>query len=499
MIVKFNDIANFVSTGTKQELLIKGPYENMEKAEVAYLIARAKLILFPDVSAHYPKPDLIDEKWYGVSEDVLPGEKRPLPVDKDGFIEWDATKRYTLVKNTRSYTKSLFKKDTKAAFDLSVHVIMDWILGVMHCLYIHDKVDHKVIQFENDKWKQYNWWISESQLPFKIHLLKFINSQKKELLEVVKDMETRWTEQEDGAKKIMKSDEEYTNVLNNIRALINSGLDDTTKRPIIKRKLVDTPMTEEFMEKEIGSIKERKSKVLKQAKLPPALEQVDIGGVFDVEKLREAIRNGDATTAIDTFFETQTTQKTLIWLILIGFDEIGVANHYLMNSLVMNVFNTKGFVDNKEYIKIFIKSMCVSKKTNISKYLTNAFSEENKSRAYELGIVSNSLVMSEIVPDYIKIVLSDYDRFWRQHGYAFNPEYKKMWKCVNDEGKQKLITFLFLVLHYFHNKCITDINETSVRFPSDDEVTSSVGKYNEDIRFVNKIYEHMYITQTKNK
>jgi hypothetical protein len=188
----------FYGTDTENRRVMgKGPFPTKGDAEVAQKVSAVKSLLVPGIEN--PQIELVElipdgmvdcqygyrmscdtdkPHWFQVVRGVMGDETTWPPPSKNisspkawpdpvKVVDWSVIKNYEQVKYNRVFSKSIYKRDPRTAYQFAANVFMSWVLGVGPTLslpnFVIDKINGTAMQFDNDVWFNNDWWISQTR------------------------------------------------------------------------------------------------------------------------------------------------------------------------------------------------------------------------------------------------------------------------------------------------------------------------------------------------
>lgn len=169
---------------------VKGPFKSLEDANVTIVVDEIKKKLWPEISRIPMEVTslLVDtdlqcklgirksmdiskhpEGYFMIADDLLT-EVVELPTkiktsfywsDPVTVVDWDKLTAIKHVEYNKDYSKSIYCTDPDAAIEFVFHVILSWVIGcggdLAYSNFIHDTVNHRVYQVDNDVYHRYDW------------------------------------------------------------------------------------------------------------------------------------------------------------------------------------------------------------------------------------------------------------------------------------------------------------------------------------------------------
>lgn len=463
---------------------------------------------------------------FQVTHNVLQGETWPLPTKKKSsakawpvpveVVDWEKLERWGHVEYNRAYSKSIYKTDSVAAVEFVKHIFLSWVVGagadLAYSNFVYDKERHTVMQVDNDLWLKHDWWITDTRVGSKRtkaydQMVKFLGENKEVFDGFFSTMETSVIDNREALLEELGV-ENYNVVCGKILSLRENWetASDTWKGNASKIKSAAHLLDQKRPREEVDDLEQKKPK---KTKLPPPAPLVrqeaipmytpdDIfigkcntgyrvavdpwGYSITLRKsdFQKAIRRGNAPQALVAFFvcynmeqvfPTESTAKSirtniLNRLVICAMEDIGVANHRLVNTVTMVVDDIlekrKGDpcygnrVDVKQILAKLIYNMCASTKTRIQSHMSHAYKPCNVDLALKHGLTWSADPISVSQPEFIRVLESDHTRAWDLFKIRVHPAYYNAWKRFTAANKNAVVRYLFAVFHFLTTAAIED-------------------------------------------
>jgi hypothetical protein len=532
---------------------VKGPFESLADARVSNNVSSLKRLFNVDIHTVDSEllelvpdgmpdcqfgirmsTDLTKKYWFQVVRDVLPGEVRPLPSKQRSsskawpksvsVVDWSKLTRHTHVDYQRQWSKSIYQRQSTAAFLFVEHIFISWICGAGPDLTPTNFIivdGDTVLQVDNDEYFNNEWWITGTRIGSNKtkayeQLSRFMEENDKKCQTMLKTFSTKVARHRIEMVELVGTDH-WENMSKRATALASNWVTagttwSVTPLPLhAKRKRVNSVDSSPKRPRETASAPAPAPVVdvppvtplLRQHSIHPGVEPLMTtpSGIFIGQcrptgtdpwghllsgretDFQRAVRSGDWRRATLCFFvcynvesiypddnAAKDIRRSIVDRLAITLlEDIGVANHHLVSLVMMycteyNKIRTTptSTTDVAKTFATIIYNACVSKKSNIQCHMSHTFDIKNMYNTVgEFGIKWNSNPLSFSDPNYIRVLESDHIKAWDVLEGMVPCVFKSIWYHLGDRGKKAVVCYLFTLLHFVHTYVIKDFNNRS--------------------------------------
>lgn len=518
-----------------KRVFVKGPYASEQQARVPLLVYDFKS-LFDDVSltplsVEQFIPDGMSDcqfgarmwinkeqpHWFQIADDVLKDEETlpvhsrsspkawPVPVE---VVDWSKVENYSHVEYNKSYSKTIFKTDKKAARMFVKHIILSWICGAGADMamrnFIYDKKHHVVYQVDHEAWLKFDWAVSDTQAGSSrtkawSHLEKFIKSDFKyfdtffaSLVDesVITKLKEKFPERmavllEERLNEVAADWTVIASVVETTNKVIEEPVEPPPATPL-KRKVEDEPTTT------IPPPGPKKAKVVAVTRpatpvpvnfnIPEYIGKLYVGlstPTFRVatdpwgftvnlrkSDMQKAIRRGNHLQAMVAFascvniariYPDDPNAKRIFTNMLnrvaiCAMEDIGVANvplvmHVVKRVLDLTTTNTYDVTRVIPYTMKLIYNLCQSQKTRVQSHIAHAYHPKNHKQAREAGLTVTESPVDLKDPNWFGVAEVNPGKAWAYFRER-QPLIHKFYMRMSEKNKPAALRFA-LSVEYF--------------------------------------------------